>query len=435
MELLGIGSGVLIFAGLCLIFWLQRQASTNPNAGSEDRFVDEVRAILKAYYPNVDFAYNLEIDTFAPTNETDDGPRIFLGNLRLRTQDMSQSDREAFMRTFLGHVSQETEITPEILRENLYMRNRTPEEFSNRQVLMAPDKKDDEPFEPIIIAKGDMLFEPVLDFDNAIQPMNVKIMREHGFAFDEFVQMAGQNLLRATPEQADTHWELIEEDIWISKLNDDYDAARLFLFPEQLALPVKEPVISYAPSHSVCLITSRADTETLAQMIELGNQSAEAHRPLSRALWQQTETGWARMKSDDRNSVDGRAYLIEMLSAYDDQADILQQHFEKTQQDIHVAKIITRSQDNANGESNIETLSVFIGQGSYLPKTDIVVLAFEPDLKKDDEMWEVAWDKFVEIIGEKNLPIHPDYRPERYMYLDTLSQEKIDALRASATAL
>ena len=135
-------------------------------------------------------------------------------------------------------------------------------------------------------------------------------------------------------------------------------------------------------------------------MIELGNQSSETHRPLSQALWQQTEAGWSRMQSNDRNSVIGRAHLIETLKAYDEQQNILEQHFEKAGQDIHVAKIIARSDDTANSETNIETLSVFIGQGSYLPKTDFVVLAFDKT-PKEGEMSELSWEKFVEIMGEE----------------------------------
>ena len=433
MNFLAIGSGILICTGLFLIFWLQRGAPTEKTTNHEDSLVGEVRGLLNEFYPDTALTYNSETDTFEPDDENGDGPRMFLGNLRSRTQDMSESDRLAFMRSFLGHVSQETEITPEILRESLLMRNRTPEEFSNRQIMMTPTN-DEDPFESIIIAKGEMLFEPVLDLDNALQPMTVDIMRKHGFAFDEFIQLASQNLLKVTPEKTTEHWELIAENIWISKLNDDYDAARLFLFPEQLSLPIEGPLIAYAPSHAICLITGQTDSETLRQMIELGNQSSETHRPLSQALWQQTEAGWSRMQSNDRNSVEGRAYLIETLNAYDDQQSSLTQYFEKTDQDIHVSKIITRSHEKVKDGPIIETLSVFIGQGSYLPKTDFVVLSFDENLKEGD-LSEIGWDKFIEIIGKENLRPHPDYLPVRFIYTGTLSQDKIDALNVAATQL
>lgn len=433
MTFLAIGSGILICAGLFLIFWLQRDTPAEDAANHGDSFVGEVRALLQEFYPDTAFTYNGETDKFEPVDENGDGPRMFLGNLRSRTQDMSESDREAFIRTFLGHVSQETEITPEILRASLLMRNRTPEEFSNRQITMTPIK-DEDPFEPVIIARDEMLFETVLDFDNALQPMTVENMREQGFKFDEFVQLAGQNLLRMTPENTHDHWELIAEDIWISKLNDDYDAARLFLFPEQLSLPIQGPLIAYAPSHAICLITTQTNSDTLNQMITLGNQSAETHRPLSHALWKQTQTGWSRMKSDDRNSVEGRAFLVETLNAYNDQQSTLEQYFEKTGQDIHVAKIIARSHDDADGNTIIETLSVFIGQGSYLPNTDFVVLGLDNN-PKNDEVSELPWNKFVEIIGEENLLPHPDYLPVRYIFNGSLAQEKIDSLNAAATKL
>jgi len=239
------------------------------------------------------------------------------------------------------------------------MRNRTAEEFSQRQIMMHPGNKTNEnPFEPIIIAKGEMLFEPVLDLDNAVQPMNVQTMREHDFAFDEFIQIATQNLLKITPKDKDSHWELIADDIWISKIQDDYDSARLFLFPDKISLPVKGSLITYAPSHAVCLVTSSREDATLKHMIELGNQSSETHRQLSLALWQQTDKGWARMTAEDRNNAIGRAALIENVTTYNDQKNILEQHFAKLQEDIHVAKVIAVSKVRADGPPLIKTLSV-----------------------------------------------------------------------------
>jgi len=367
------------------------------------------------------------------TRAVADGPQTFLGNLRNRTQDMSKADRVAFLQTFFGHLTEQTELTPDILRKNLLIRNRTSEEFSQRQIIMNQgNKTNEDPFEPIIIAKGEMLFEPVLDLDNAVQPMNVQTMREHSFAFDEFIQIATQNLLKITPKDKDSHWELIADNIWISKIQDDYDSARLFLFPDKISLPVQGDLIAYAPSHAVCLLTTSTDDATLKHMIELGNQSSETHRQLSLALWQQTDKGWARMTAEDRNSAIGRAALIESVTAYNDQKNILDQHFEKMQEDVHVAKVIAVSKENAEGPPLIKTLSVFIGQGSYLPKTDVVVLSFD-EKPKDDTMLEVEWNEFVEIIGKGNLGPHPDYKPARYIYSGELSQATIDKLVSSAS--
>lgn len=437
MQILPVAFLILIGAGLFLMFKSQKGKTETDTTTAinppQDSFVQEVREVLESSYPDIDFTYNEETDTFEPSDKESDGPQTFLGNLRNRTQDMGKADRVEFLQTFFGHLTEQTELTSEILRENLLMRNRTAEEFSQRQIMMNPgDKKNENPFEPIIIAKGEMLFEPVLDLDNAVQPMNVQTMREHGFAFDEFVQIATQNLLKITPEDKDIHWERIADNIWISKMQDDYDAARLFLFPDKISLPVQGALIAYAPSHAVCLVTTNTDDATLKHMIELGNQSSETHRQLSLALWQQTDKGWTRMTAEDRNSVIGRAALIENVTAYNDQQNILDQHFAKMQEDIHVAKVIAVSKKSTEGPPLIKTLSVFIGQGSYLPKTDVVVLGFD-EKPKDDTMLEVEWEKFIEIIGEDNLHPHPDYIPTRYIYSSNLSQANIDALLSNAS--
>jgi len=94
--------------------------------------------------------------------------------------------------------------------------------------------------------------------------------------------------------------------------------------------------------------------------------------------------------------------------------------------------MIRKILENAEGPPLIKTLSVFIGQGSYLPKTDVVVLSFD-EKPKDDTMLEVEWNEFVEIIGKGNLRPHPDYKPARYIYSGELSQATIDKLVSSAS--
>jgi len=292
-------------------------------------------------------------------------------------------------------------------------------------------KDMEKPFEPIIIAKGEMQFEPVLNMDDAVQTMNAENMREAGFAFDEFIQLAGKNLLSVTPPNSPDHWEKLEADIWISKLNDDFDAARVFLFPEELSFPFTETPIVYAPSHAICLITSKTDEATLKRLIELGDDSSQTHRPLSRALWQLVEGNWRRMMSQDRNSAAGRSRFIETINSYDDQKNALEQLFEATERDIHVAAVIVRDKSKEDEPDQLETLSAFIGHHSYLPKTDFVVLGFE-DAKIDKTIREVPWDVFANIIGEENLISHPDLKPVRYMFGDPISDDKIQALLKAA---
>jgi len=259
-------------------------------------------------------------------------------------------------------------------------------------------------------------------------------MRETGFAFDDFVQLAGKNLLNATPQTPENHWEKIDANIWISKLNDDFDAARLFLLPDQLSLPFTSPPIVYAPSHAICLIASETDEATLKRLIELGDESSQTHRPLSRALWQYSEGNWQRMTSEDRNSAAGRARFIETINSYDDQKNALEQLFESTKRDIHTASVIIRNKSEDHEPDKLETLSVFIGHDSYLPKTDFIVLGFE-EAKIDDTIREVSWEVFTNIIGEENMTSHPDLKPVRYLFDKKISDQKITALLAAAEVI
>lgn len=438
INIIGIISGIFIIGGLALIYALNKKAPQNASEQPrDDTFLHEMLAVLQDVYPDSDFSYDRASDTISPiaSENKDNAPflDLFLGNLRNRTLELGKADRKDFLRKFLEQAAQSGEVTIDALRESVLMRNRTPEEFSLRQLLMSPEGGKD-PFEPIIIAKGEMLFEPVLNLENSVSPISVQTMREHGFAFDEFIQMASQNLLSVTPEGSANMWEKLEDDIWISKLNDDFDASRVFLFPEHLELPFEGNPVVYAPSHTVCLITDQFDDATLARVVELGNASAETHRPLSRALWHRDTGEWRRMESDDRNSAVGRARLIETLAAYDEQKNGLEQHFDKTQQDIHVAAVMAQSDNTDPAAPKIETRAVFIGKGSYLPKTDFVILGFE-EMSDKTPIDQVDWGTLENILGEENFKPHPDLLPVRYQLETDLSDSQIKALRNAATHL
>jgi len=147
---------------------------------------------------------------------------------------MGAADRKEFLINFLQQATQNTEITAELVKEKMVMRCRTQEEFARREFQL--NLKTDNKFEPLILSKGEMQFEPVLDFNDSVMAMNSENMRDTGFKYDEFIQLAGQNLLNATPQNSSEHWEKLEDHIWISQLNDDFDAARVFLFPEHISI-------------------------------------------------------------------------------------------------------------------------------------------------------------------------------------------------------
>jgi len=439
-----IGSILCLGVGGVIIFKLsQGEKNASQTLGFneiQDSFTQEVHLALGEAFPDENFVYDSETDTFKPATQAHDDSddntsplRIFLGNLRNRAQDMGTADRKAFLQNFLKQVSQNQKITAEVLKEKLLMRCRTQEEFSTREFLMK-DNSNDNNYEPIIISKGEMQFEPVLNYDETIQSLSVPNMREAEFTFDEAVQLAGQNLLSITPQASADHWEKLEDNIWISRLYDDFDSARLFLFPEHIAFPFTENPIAYAPSHAVCLITPNSDKATLTRLIALGDESSQTHRPLSRALWQQTDDQWRRLESDDRYSPIGHSRFSETLINYDDQQSAVAQFFETSEIDIHVAKIMTREINEEGQPDRLETLAVFIGQHSYLPKTDFIVLAFD-ELKTNDDIKDIPWDKFVEIIGAENLIAHPDLKPVRYMFNDPISVETIQALVKAAKVL
>jgi len=148
MHVILILSLLLIVLGGLMIFTLNRRGQKNVPTSEDknalDSFVEDIREVLGEVIPDTQFEYNSSIDTFAPvvnSNDTEfseapNGMTLFLGNLRNRTQDMGSADRKEFLRSFLIQATSQTELTPELVKETLFMRCRTPEEFATRECLM-----------------------------------------------------------------------------------------------------------------------------------------------------------------------------------------------------------------------------------------------------------------------------------------------------------
>lgn len=410
---------LLIFSFLCvaigvgMIFWHQSKIQTDPSktGGDEDKFPNEMLSALKEYYPDVPFRYNASQDMIEPPDSYDGEHqyKFFLGNLRNRARDMGTQDRQNYIRQMIMTFTDRSDITAEELKSALYLRARTPSELILRNILL--DGPEREGGTIAAVQRGDIILETVMDIDNAVRVIDQETLTEHGLNIEDAFNVAASNLLRMTPDDGDALWEKVAEHVWISKLNDDYDAARLFTFPEQMRLPFKSPATAYAPAHAILLITDRRDEDTLGRMVEFGNNAAEMHRPLSYALWGQIEAGWERLTSGERGSAIGKAALVDDNTAYAEQKNILEQIFEKKEKDIFVASVMTYQTD----EGDIFTTAVLIDGHTYLPKVDQIVLQMGA-LNKNDTTVKLDWNRFVDILGPKYLKPVPELTPIRFEF-------------------
>ncbi|MEP3889955.1 MAG: hypothetical protein ABJN69_05775 [Hellea sp.] len=431
-------TSLLIFSCLCvaiggaMVFWHQAKTKTSePTAtNGEDGFSGEMLAALKELYPDVPFEYIQPQDMIEPI-EAYDGElkyKFFLGNLRNRARDMGQKDRHDYIREMILTFTDRSEITDEELKSALYLRARTPSELHLRDILLDDlDRKDGT---IAAMQRGDILLETVMDINNGVRVMDAETLKEHGLDLEEAFNLAATNLLRSTPDTTEALWEKVSKNIWISKLNDDYDAARMFTFPEHMHLPFKGQATAYAPAHAILLITDKREEETLDRMVKFGNDAAETQRLLSNALWGQTIDGWERLTSTNRSSIIWQAGFADDNMAYAEQKNLLEQVFEKKEKDIFVASVMAAQEDGGD----IYTMAVFIGAHGYLPIVDYVVLTLE-NPPEDRDSLKLPWSRFVDIMGPDRLKAVPGLLPKRLVFEGELPEAVKQQLIAAAAPL
>ena len=428
MTPLLIVSFLCIAIGLGMVFLHNRKSETGditaPN--KPDSFAKEMLAAVTDFYPDVPFRYTPSADVIDTPDDYDGDHQyqFYLGNMRNRSRDMGRKDRAAYIREMIATFTDRSEITAQELKESLYLRARTGSELVLRNILLdSPDKTGGS---VAAINRDDIILELVMDLPNGVRVIDLETLEEHDIKMDEAVNIAGNNLLRATPTEGADLWEKVSENIWISKLHDDYDAARVFTFPEHLPLPFKGLATAYAPAHAIMLITDKPDEDTLNRMVEFGNNAAEVHRPLSLALWGQTETGWKRLTSKERRSMIWQAALADDTMAYSEQKNILEQIFEKKEKDIFVASVMAAKEK----DGEIFTLAVFIDGHCYMPIVDYIVLHDEAE-----ESFKVPWSRFIDILGPERLKAVPELTPKRLEFKGDLPSEIKHALISTSETL
>jgi hypothetical protein len=186
------------------------------------------------------------------------------------------------------------------------------------------------------------------------------------------------------------------------------------------------------PSHSDCLITDKDDPETLALMVRKGDEWAANSRNLSKALWQNTKSGWEPVKL--KESHPSYAFVehqkrIEETSFYNEQKELLENKFSTENQDIFVASVLLYEDKNKGSTFSCSVLT--FGVETLLPRTERVAFVDPDRPEKEQFLGMLLWDEFVDLIGHDKVTPYESLNPVRYDFrtnLDDVDFDKISQL-------
>ena len=384
---------------------------------SLEKLASEVIEISQKHYPDDQFNYDKKMNEVISVSG--DSPKTFLGNIFNVVKDMSTEDRNAYLEDFFETVKHTSdELTLETLKSFLFMRVRTSAELGLRDLVLSPRMEDKEFF---TVGIGQLFFDLTVDYGSSLSTPPKSDLINAGGGSETVLDMALQNLKAISKG---THWEEVCPHIWYSTYEDDYDAARLVCLYPEYDLPdgVNNP-IAYMPSHSDCLITDKDDPETLALMVQKGDEWAANSRNLSKTLWQNKKSGWEPVKlskSHPSFAFTENQKRMEDSTFYNEQKELLENKFLNENQDIFIASVLLYEDKDKGLTFSCSVLS--FGIETLLPKTERV--AFVDPERPDEEQFlgMLEWDEFVNLIGQEKLSPFKSLNPIRYDFRTNLDK-------------
>ena len=362
---------------------------------SEKKLAKEIQNEVKLIDPTLKCTY-LPAEREVVFTKLDDGTygpsSLFLGNIFLNVSKMPKKERIELVRSFVGDSLAPQELSADETMASLVLRTRTDFElyFRNRNLAI----RGHDPSPSIAVSRGEFLVEVVADGDKTLSVPKPSDLSEIGVTEEEAFRIAVAKTRRVTDED---QWEEIEESIWVSRYQDDYDFARLVAAEEKAKYPFDGQPIVFAPSHSICLATDNENAAVLTRMIDIGNEYSATHRRFSQKLWTpRSGTDWRAWQPDVTSastSVASLQQIRESSHIYEETQTYLQR---KLGDDIFVATY------NAIGNEGtyISYFTYTFDLPSYLPLTDLVALV-DPGRPEDEQLvgW-VTWQEFESCLSE-----------------------------------
>ena len=393
---------------------------------NKKKLAKEIIQILNEFLDKPECHYKSETQEVRYKTTSDDNEHniIFLGNIFNKVKHLKKNQRLETLRATLGAAVGDKRFLPQDFINSLMLRARTPFEINIRDLhfQQSADKFGDW----VLYGNGEIILELTSDNTETVQITTSKDLKEHELSSDEAYKIAAAKLHRQTDN---SQWEQIDEAIWISTYEDDYDFARLLVNPEFNRFPFEAAPVIYAPSHTICLITNNTTQKVLKKVIDIGNKLSEDHRHLSHYLWTFDNSfnciPWKHQENNPGNLTSKLQILREKISQYKEQ-----QSFLEKQEDLEyfVASFNGYQQDGDCHSSCVYSIDL----PTSLPKADYVNIVDPEEQNQSDMVWgAIHWEIFQNIMGEC-LVIQNNLIPTRFHLLSKISEKQRQKLKQHA---
>ena len=383
---------------------MTQEEATNPRP-TRDEFASALINAISNVRPDLNVEYDR--DEFRLTDDKE-SRQTNLGNVYEEHCRLSEEDRPAHLKMLAaifcdagGDVAESYDEARAHLRPKIWNRS-TFEELELQRRISGTGKPCDIPLYPV----GEHLYSSIVyDLPTAMRCVSMDDLERWGVTVYQAIEDACQNL-----DELPLSVGRIGNGFYTAVNGDNYDSARLLLTDRLRSLEVDGDLIALVPQRDSLFICGSDDTDSLKIMIELTGQVLKNEvRPLSPVPLILREDEWHDWMPDSHHPLFNQ--FMEMRNAflgslYASQKELLEELYEKEQEDVFVASYSGIRRKDSN-----EVLSYCVwGEGidSLLPETDLVMLPTETDLAAMG-----YWDVVRKAAGSLMQPV-PELYPKRF---------------------
>ena len=394
---------------------------------TEKRLAKDIGRVAKSIDPSLRYKYLPDIREVKLTS-SEDGARdehaIFLGNIFPMVLETPRKERLPAIEALLRELLTTKELSADELMKSLALRVRTDFEVDLRNRCSA--LMGHEAFPSIVFRRGELLLEIVSDRDYSVSIARSDDLAEIGVTGDDAIRVASAKIRRGTDED---QWRNVDESIWMSRYQDDYDFARLLASEDFVRFPFDGKPIVFAPSHAICLATDSTSAEVLSKMTALGNKAAASHRPFCQLLWTLDGGGeWKQWQPDQTSEAWEVAKLQvarETASRYEATKDYLERSLGK---DVFVSTCFLLQKDERLTCACVYRFNL----PCYLPLTDVVIIDDPERPVGEALLGALDWHDFEDCLGSGSIEKVENMNPAWYRVMQPLHTRQMDRIRQLA---
>jgi hypothetical protein len=265
----------------------------------------------------------------------------------------------------------------------------------------------------------------VYDLPQAMRSIIQEDLDKWGISLYEAVEAARHNLEQMDNVSFASLQNQGGDGVYISVTNDNYDASRLMLLDLVRKMPVRGEYIAMVPNRDTLVITGTDDSEGLALMCKIAEDSFQKPRPISTVALRLVDDEWESWLPQTASPAFAKFHELRLRTVgmeYNDQKELLDQVNRHLGEDVFVASFSAIQHKETGRLTSYCVWSE--GVNSLLPETDDVLL-LRPEASSD-KVQIVASGSFARVrqaAGDLMQPLGT--YPERYRVLEFPSEQQL----------